>query len=164
MPRHTMRRRKFIALAGTGATLLAGTGPATARGHPNRNFRAHLSALPDVDTDAQGQATFQLGSNGGEMGYRLVVANIEDVLMAHIHLRPTGGVAVWLYPEGPPPELIPGRFDGVLAEGTITDEDVDGPDGVDTLAGLVEELRAGNGFVRVHTGEQPVGEIEGDVH
>lgn len=165
MTRHTIQRRKFIALAGTGATLLAGTGTATAQGRPNRNFRAHLSALPDVDTDAQGQATFRLGTDDGEMGYRLVVANIEDVLMAHIHLRPSGGVAVWLYPEeGPPPELIPGRFDGVLAEGTITDDDVAGPDGVDTLAALVEELRAGNGFVRVHTGEHPVGEIEGDVH
>lgn len=165
MPQHAIQRRKFLALAGSGAMVLAGTGPATAQGRPNRNFRAHLSALPDVDTNAQGQATFQLDAQDEEMGYRLVVANIEDVLMAHVHLRPSGGVAVWLYPEdGPPPELIPGRFDGVLAEGTITDADVDGPGGVDTLSGLVDELRAANGFVRVHTDEHPVGEIEGDIH
>jgi hypothetical protein len=55
------------------------------------------------------------------------VANIENVTMAHIHVAPAGvngPVVVWLYPEGPPPVTIPGRFSGVLATDTITDEDV----------------------------------------
>ena len=45
---------------------------------------------PSVDTLARGVATFQLSDDGTELTYRLVVANIENVVAAHIHLAPAG--------------------------------------------------------------------------
>lgn len=134
------------------------------------NFRAHAHGgeeVPPVDTRAQGQATFRLSREGDELSYRLVVANIVDVTMAHIHLAPrgeNGPVVVWLYPEGPPPELIPGRTQGVLVDGVITDADLAGPLLDGSLGDLLAELRAGNAYVNVHTSAHPSGEIRGQIH
>jgi hypothetical protein len=150
-------------------TLLAVMGIGTAMAS-NRNFRTHLSGdeeVPAVDTRAQGQAIFQLSPDGSELDYKLIVANIEDVRMAHIHTAPAGQngpVVVWLFPaDGPPGELIPGRSDGVLAEGTITADDLVGPLGGNPLQSLVEMIEAGNTYVNVHTTDNPGGEIRGQI-
>ena len=134
-----------------------------------RSFRAHAHGgeeVPPVDTNAQGQATFQLSRDGDEISYKLIVANIVDVTQAHIHQAPagvTGGIVVWLYPSEPPAELIPGRSQGVLAEGVITEADLVGAlDGMG-LAALVDDLRGGNAYVNVHTSANPPGEIRGQI-
>jgi hypothetical protein len=134
---------------------------------PQRNFVAVLSSA-DAGSDRKGRgvAKFQLSADGGEMAYRLNVANIENLLMAHIHLAPVGEngpVAVWLYPDGPPPQLIEGRFNGVLATGTITDADLVGPLAGMTVADLVQQLEAEMGYVNVHTTQYPPGEIRGQI-
>ncbi len=132
-----------------------------------RNFGAHLDGeLHDLNTKAQGQVIFKLNRDESEIVYRLIVANIENVLMAHIHLESaTGPVVVWLYPRGgPPPELIPGRSDGVLATGgAITDASLVGPLEGNSLADLLAEMRSGNAFVNVHTSQNPGGEIAGKI-
>jgi hypothetical protein len=59
---------------------------------------AHLSTdeeVPPVDTLAQGQTVFRLSRDGSELHHRLIVANIEEVLMAHIHLASSDGLG-WL--------------------------------------------------------------------
>lgn len=134
------------------------------------NLRAHARGreeVPPVDTRAQGQAVFQVSDDGEELTYKLIVANIEDVLMAHIHQAPAGvngPIVVWLYPSAPPPQLIPGRTQGVLAEGTITAGDLTGPlEGMD-LDDLLADLRGGNAYVNVHTEANPPGEIRGQIH
>jgi hypothetical protein len=142
---------------------------AVAQAQP-RNFRAHLSGaqeVPPVDTRAQGQAIFQLSPDGMSIHYQLNVANIEDVLMAHIHMAPAGengAVVVWLYPHEPPPVLIPGRFQGVLAAGVITAADLVGPLTGQTLQDLLDAIEGGNTYVNVHTVANPGGEIRGQVH
>lgn len=141
--------------------------------HANQNqsnFRTHLKGsneVPAVETDAQGQATFKLSKDGNSIHYKLIVSNIENVLMAHIHNAPAGvngGVVVWLYPASPPPQLIEGQFQGVLAEGTITADDLTGSLEGETLDVLIEEMRAGNTYVNVHTPANPAGEIRGQIH
>ncbi len=134
------------------------------------NFTAHLSGDQEVDpvvTDATGQAVFQLSKDGSSLSYKLIVANIDNVRMAHIHLAPAGqngGVVVWLYPSGPPPILIEGTFNGVLAEGVITDANVVDPPNIDlTLADVVDAMMAGNAYVNVHTLAFPGGEIRGQI-
>lgn len=136
-----------------------------------RNFRAHLNVAqevpePEVDSNPQGQAIFQLSRDGSELSYKLIVANIENVIMAHIHLAQpgeTGGVVVWLYPEGPPPQEIPGRFNGVLAEGVITSESLVGALAGEDLSALIDEINANNAYVNVHTDQNQPGESRGQI-
>lgn len=133
------------------------------------NFQAHLngdSEVPPVDTRAQGQAIFRLSSDGNSIYYKVIAANINNVLMAHIHLAPAGSigdVVVWLYPDAPPPQLIPDRFNGVLAEGTITDSDLVGDLAGMSIADLLAEIINGNTYVNVHTTQNPGGEIRGQI-
>ncbi len=133
------------------------------------NFVAPLSGVeevPPVDTRARGTAFFQLNKAGDELRYRLIVANITDVLMAHVHMAPAGqngGVVAWLYPAGPPPQLIEGRSDGVLSEGVITSADLVGALEGQDLSALVEAIRARNTYVNVHTSTVPSGEIRGQI-
>ncbi|MGH7476454.1 MAG: CHRD domain-containing protein [Longimicrobiales bacterium] len=138
------------------------------------NLRTHLTGdeeVPPTGSRAQGQAVFQLSPDGSELSYKLIVANIENVLMAHIHVAPAGvngPIVVWLYPEAPPPQLIPGRFQGVLEQGVITDDDVMNPLPADPLGGesvalLMDAIRAGNTYVNVHTTQFPGGEIRGQI-
>ena len=137
--------------------------------HDAHIFVATLSGaeeVPPVETRARGQAWFQLSPDGTELAYRLIVANIENVTMAHIHLAPAGAngpVVAWLYPSGSPARLIPGRFQGVLAEGTITAVDLVGLLANQTLDELVEEFTASNAYVNVHTSQFPGGEVRGQI-
>ena len=60
---------------------------------PDNNFRTRLTGAEEVDpvdTNAQGQAIFKVPADGESISYKLIVANIDDVLMTHIHLRLPG--------------------------------------------------------------------------
>ena len=133
------------------------------------NFVAVLSGgeeVPPNDSRARGQASFQLSRDGTELSYRLIVANIENVTQAHIHMAPVGAngpVVAWLYPDSPPSQLVPGRFQGVLAEGTITDADLVGALAGAGLSALLDVLRAGDAYVNVHTVQYPPGEVRGQI-
>jgi hypothetical protein len=150
------------------------------------NFRAHLNGRNEVPpagvtvvTLGQGQATFQLSEDGSELSYKLIASNIENIFMAHIHLAPAGAngpVVVWLYPapDQQAPLPIPGRHDGVLAEGVIRAENLVGPLAGHPLSDLVAAIEAGNAYVNVHTndfvaptntgpGDYPGGEIRGQI-
>jgi len=152
--------------------LLSLSGPSSVWAQPFRavqNFRTHLSGaeeVPPADTRAQGQATFQLSKDGTELRYRLIVANIQNVTMAHIHLAPAGvngPVIAWLYPAAPPAQLIPGRVNGVLGEGVLTAGNLVGPLAGQPFQTLVEAIMAGNAYVNVHTSQFPPGEIRGQI-
>jgi hypothetical protein len=123
-------------------------------------------ALVPVESNARGQAVLQLSADGSELHYRLIVANIENVTQAHIHMAPrgaNGAVVAWLYPDGPPTQLIPGRSSGILATGTITAASLVGPLAGEPLGSLVDAIAAGNAYVNVHTTQYPPGEIRGQV-
>jgi hypothetical protein len=162
-----MHRRPLVVTLLAAALILAFASAVLAA--PPRNFVAPLSgdqeAVP-VDTDARGVAHFQLRRDGTALDYRLNVANIHDVTMAHIHLDASNGpVVAWLYPVGGGgPETKEGRVSGTLATGTLTADDL-----VNALAGhdldaLIEEIVAGNAYVNVHTLANPGGEIAGAIN
>lgn len=133
-----------------------------------KTFKAHLTGdqeVPPVETNATGQTIFKLSKDGTELQFKLIVANIENVRMAHIHLAASGEngpVVVWLYPSGPPFVELPGKTNGILAEGVITGSLV-GPLAGGTLDDLISELEAGNAYVNVHTSAYPGGEIRGQI-
>jgi hypothetical protein len=122
--------------------------------------------VPPNDSRAIGVAIFKVSRSGNSIRYRVSIAKIENTLMAHIHLAPrgeNGGIVVWLRPDGPPAQLIPGRFNGLYAEGTITEESLVGDLAEATVADLVREMRDGNTYVNVHTSQFPGGEIRGQI-
>ena len=133
------------------------------------NLRTHLSGdeeVPARDTDAQGQAIFQVNPEGTAISYKLNVANIENVTQAHIHLAPagtTGGIVVWLYPSAPPSQLIEGRTQGTLGEGEITAASLVGSLAGKPLSDLLTAIEDGRAYVNVHTLQFPPGEIRGQI-
>lgn len=119
------------------------------------------------DSQAQGQANFKVSDDGSEIHFKLMVANIENVTQAHIHCcassEATAGIVVWLYPSAPPSRLIPGRSQGVLAEGVITQASLVGSLANQSLSVLLDRIQSGLAYVNVHTSQFPPGEIRGQV-
>jgi hypothetical protein len=151
--------------------------PATTAGAApvSKNFTAHLTGGEEVPprlTDATGQATFRL-LKGGDIAFRLIVDDIENVVASHIHCGDrgvNGPVVQFLFGEVPPGG---GPVEGVLSSGTFD------PDGKtctfdETTISLLEAMRAGRTYVNVHTndgddtpnegpGDFPGGEIRGQI-
>jgi len=142
-----------------------------------RNFVTHLSGdqeVPVRETSAAGQAIFHLSEDGLALRYKLIVANIHNVVASHIHLGIAGvNGPVVAFLAGPFP-AAGGRTDGILAEGTITAANLTGPLVGMQLSVLIAALRTGGAYVNVHTndgvaptdsgaGDFPGGEIRGQI-
>jgi len=143
----------------------------------SKNFVAQLSGadeVPSRDTLARGTAIFQLSDDGTVLSYRLIAANIDNVVASHIHCGApgvSGPVGVSLFTGGIPGS---GRFDGVLASGAIVAPDPGNACGWVTLDDVVAAMLSGDTYVNVHTndgvaptntgpGDFPGGEIRGQV-
>ena len=159
--------RRLIVVLAAAALFITGALPALSAGPTN--YRTHLTGdeeVDPVDTQAQGQAIFKLSADGTELHYKLIVANIENVTQAHIHIAPAGtngGIVAWLYPAAPPLVLIPGRSQGVLATGAITADDLVGSLAGQDLEALIAAFNSGDAYVNVHTSAFPGGEVRGQI-
>ena len=168
-----MKRAILLAMV----TALAFGAVAPAASAQPTSFRAVLSGADEVparDTLARGVATLQVGADGTELDFRLVVANMQNVVAAHIHCGAfgvNGPVGVTLFGPAAPGG---GRTDGVLAEGTVTAPDVGNACDWTNLAAVVAAIETGNTYVNVHTndgvvptntgpGDFPGGEIRGQI-
>jgi hypothetical protein len=130
--------------------------------------------VPARPTRARGSATFKLSDDGTTMSYRLIVANIENVVASHIHLGSVGEngpVVAFLFGPAAPGG---GKTSGVIATGTITAADLVGPLAGQPLSALVDFIESGDAYVNVHTndgvapvlnepGDLPGGEIRGQI-
>jgi glucose/arabinose dehydrogenase len=163
--------------------------PGRGRGRPSRNdgltdqalhpqiFITHATGdqeVPPNDSRAQSHLILRLSPDGTELTYRLIVANIQNVVGAHLHLGEAGTngpIVVSLFGPAAPGG---GRTSGVLAEGTITSDDLEGPLAGTTLADLVDAIEDGDIYMNVHTndgvpptntgpGDIPGGEVRGQV-
>ena len=170
-----MSRRPLAALVATALSLTVAIS-SVAAAHPTQ-YVATLSGAQEVParaTPARGTAVFQLSADGTELTYRLIVANIHNVVAAHIHLGTAdvnGPVVAFLYGNQPPGG---GRSDGVLATGTITAADLTGNLDGRPLSELIDAMASGGAYVNVHTndgvaptntgpGDFPGGEIRGQI-
>lgn len=181
-----MRNRVFVAVAGLVAVGACSKSPAPTQpaevtvpvqiqaGAPaaaSHNHNAHLTGDAERPTPndslAQGQANYRINADGTEIHFKLMVANIENVTQAHIHCcvgtEGTAGIVVWLYPSAPPAQLIPGRSQGVLAEGVITASSLVGSLAGQPLSVLLEQIASGQAYTNVHTSQFPPGEIRGQI-
>ena len=167
--------KKFYITLLVVVSVLVTAGVASANPPDSKNFVSPLSGgeeVPARDTNARGNAIFNLREDG--LSYRLIVANIENVVAAHIHCAAvgvSGPVGVNLFTGGTPGS---GRVDGILAEGTITAPNPGNGCGWVTLADVLAAMRSGNAYTNVHTndgvaptntgpGDFPGGEIRGQI-
>lgn len=145
--------------------------------HATTTWTAQLSGaneVPERETRARGTTVLQLSPDGSELSYRLVVANIDNVVAAHIHLGAEGtNGPVVAFLAGPFPQGG-GATNGVLATGTVTEDDLVGPLSGMTMEDLVMWIEAGDAYVNVHTndgvgdtntgpGDFPAGEVRGQI-
>lgn len=131
------------------------------------------SEIPEVNTQATGEAIFELNaqaaalgsaasaaSSGDQMAYKINLQNIEEVTAAHIHMGKNdenGPIVVTLYDgEGPT-----GKISGELVVDTITVQNLEGPLEGKQISDLVDLFDAGDAYVNVHTLKNPNGEIRG---
>jgi hypothetical protein len=118
--------------------------------------------VPAVSTRASGLAIFVLSNDYKTLYYLLHVNKIRETTAAHIHLGAKGAngpVVAFLFG----PSLISGKFSGILSKGAITADDLVGPLEGMTLRDLLEEIKDGNAYVNVHTTQNPMGEIRGQL-
>lgn len=171
-------RTHFLGLLVALVALVLGAVPlgASTRG-PGGSYTAPLSGgeeVPPRTTPASGEATFQVSADGQSLTYTVVVRDITNVTMGHIHLAPAGAngdIALALVASMPPGS---GPKGGVIGQGTATAAQLVGPMQGKTLADLVAEIDAGNTYVNIHTasgaspatlqpGDIPPGEIRGQI-
>lgn len=165
------------AVPGNPMTPTAITIPLNVGRHLNGNVGTHLKGqdeTPPHDTQAQGQAIFQVSPDGLSVSYRLIAADIDNVVASHIHkgaVGVPGPAVVFLYGNAAPGA---GRHDGVLATGTLTAANLIGPLAGQPISALVALIESGEAYVNVHTndgvdppntgpGDFPAGEIRGQL-
>lgn len=141
-------------------------GNANAQG--SLRFKTHLEGFnlagAPVATNATGQAIVEVIDGGTALAFRVNVAGINNLLMAHIHVAPqpvtvtdpSGPVAFWFTGGPPPRDVVRERTDGRLAQGfIITDGQVAVWDASDpeagSVQGLINAIREGRASVIVHT-------------
>jgi hypothetical protein len=174
-----MRRFTGVLIACAAGLVLVGTAIAGF----NANKSVHLTGEAEVPANAsgaQGQASFKLSDDGTSVEYKLNVANIENVIVAHIHRAAAGAngpVGVFLYPSSTAGSSVPpggGRIDGRIVTGSFDASNFIGPFAGLTVEQVWELIENGGAYVNVHTndgvappntgpGDIPGGEIRGDL-
>ena len=127
-------------------------------------FRAVLTGeqeVPSVLTRASGSVSFHMSQDGQSIIYALTVSQISDVTAAHIHAGGPGenGPAVVDLFAG----LKSGEYNGLLAQGRITLDMLEGHLTGTQMSVLVDMLNSGLAYVNVHTQSHPNGEIRGQI-
>jgi len=179
-----MKKTVFVLALGVA---LAGIAGAQAPMHFTAHLKGFNAAGGPVDTEASGQADFKVIDNGTAIRYRVNVAGIKNLWMAHIHVAdqpvnlsdPAGPIAFWFAPTNantPPPMgvSVESRIQGNMASGLIySDGQVLDGGGVQ---GLITAMMEGRASVVVHTnafgdpnfppgeaGNSPPGELRGTI-
>lgn len=142
-------------------------------------FSAKLDGAQNVPepikTPATGTVEMRISADGKSIAYKVTVDKLANVAAADLHLGPAsqnGPLVVKLWPQGGGAKK--GEFSGVLAEGRFDAGDLIGPMAGSPFADLIDELKAGNVYVNVHTndgldptnsgpGDYRLGEIRGQL-
>jgi hypothetical protein len=132
-----------------------------------QNYTANLigqDEVPPTNSEATGKSTLNLSSNGMSMKYEVNVKDIDKVTTAQIQQGQkgeNGPVVVTLIqfkaltPTGP--------VNGLLAEGNITADKLQGPLKGKQISDLTTLIGENNAYVNILTKQNPEGEIRGQI-
>jgi hypothetical protein len=144
--------------------LLASLGSAV-ESASGRSLKAGLSGdeeVPPVQTQARGEARFELSEATDELTYSVVIKDIENVTSAQIHQGSkdeNGPPVVELFVE-PKKEDIHGTL---LVEGKIEPYLLIGPLKGQSVRSLMQLMHAGETYLTIETRKYPDGEIRGQI-
>ena len=162
MKQTTMKRTLFVLVLALAVVV------GNAYGDRPMRFEAKLegfnAAGAPILTNATGNAKVEIIDDGTAVEFKVTVAGIDNLLMAHIHIAPApveltdpaGPIAYW-FTGGPPPGTnLTERVNGRLAQGfIITDGELAVWDAADpdagTVEGLIAAIEEGRASVVVHT-------------
>ncbi|MDG5761782.1 CHRD domain-containing protein [Natronococcus sp. A-GB1] len=166
---HSRRRVLQVTGVAVGSSVLIGTASADDHEIPE-SYSVELTGgaeTHEVKTNASGVATFEADFEACEIHYTIDVEWLCDATQAHIHYGSEGEdgpVVAQLYPEdGSESKLIEGRFDGTLAEGTLTTDDFEGKFADKGFKAIAQKLAEEGAYVNIHTESYPEGELRGQV-
>jgi glucose/arabinose dehydrogenase len=124
-------------------------------------FTAHLSGdneVPPNELTAQGQAVVKV--RDGLLDVKVSVANLDDIVAAHIHCGPegeNGPVGMTLYMGAPISQS------GILVQNQFASPDLGNDCEWSTIGDIAAAIVAGNAYVNVHTLDIPAGAIRGQL-
>lgn len=133
--------------------------------------------LPEpIKTPATGTVELRLSADGKQIDYKITIDKLLNPSQADLHFGgpgQNGQPVVKLWPHGNAAAKR-GEFTGVLVEGSFDTSNFIGPLTGSPMSDLVDEIRAGNTYVNVHTydgvdppysgpGDYRIGEIRGQL-
>ncbi len=169
--RPTTRRivRSLISLGGAlviGATLAnCSDDDSPVAPTPLVKFRATLAGgeeNPPVTTTATGSSEFTLSRTNDTLFVNITVNNLSNVRFGHFHTgaRGTNGAVVAFLVD---PPTLTGAQNGRIGKQFITAANLVGTLANQPLSALVDQMRAGNIYVNLHTDANTGGEVRGQV-
>jgi hypothetical protein len=141
--------------------------PTSVLAQGEQNFTANLigqDEVPPTNSKATGNSTLILSSDGTNIKYEINVKDIDNVTTAQIQQGKkgeNGPVVITLIrfkaltPTGP--------VDGLLAEGNITADELQGPLRGKQISDLTTLIGENNAYVNILTKQNPEGEIRGQI-
>ena len=156
-----MNSAKFPRVAGL-ALVLVVVAAATLIGCGDDVSPLHMQAAPLVGANevpsntsaGTGAVVVSFNPKTNQLTYTLTVANINNVTQAHFHccgaVGTNQGVVMFLFG---PIAAAGGPTNGQIAAGTKTAADLTGSMQGQTLQNLVDQIKQGNVYANVHTGD-----------
>lgn len=132
---------------------------------PLVSFRAALTGgeeVPSVTTTASGTSQFTLSRTNDTLFVNITVNGLSNVRFGHFHTGArgvNGGVVAFLVD----PPTLAGVQNGRIGKQFITAADLSGTLANQPFSALLDQMRAGNIYVNLHTDANPGGELRGQV-
>ena len=141
--------------------------PALALAQGEQYFTSNLvgqNEVPPTNTKATGTAEFTLSGDRRSIKYEVNVKDIDNVTLAQIYQGKKGENGPVLVTLIRFKDLTPtGPVDGLLAEGSITADKLQGPLNEKQISDLTKLREENNAYVNIHTKQNPDGEIRGQI-
>ncbi len=129
-------------------------------------FSANLTGnneVPPTNIKSLGNAKFQIDSQNNSISYSLSVKDLEGITNAHIHngIKGLNGPIIVALFMSPSPSSEDSK--SLAINGNITKNNLQGPLAGKQINDLIGLMKNGSAYVNVHTEQNPLGAIRGQI-